>query len=295
MYVHESVTYTRCPDLESDAVEALVIRVTIPHAKPVFVAVVYRPPSAPVAWYGVFDDFIDRLCAQILQQDLHKLARWEVEYSMEFHPEKCNVLRVTRSRSPSIFNYTLHGTNLKSTESTKYLGVTLTKDLTWGKHIDIIRAKANQQLAFVRRNIRTQSSSTKEKLFNTLVRPHLEYAATVWDPHISKQKHSLEIVQRRAARWVTNRHHNTSSVTDMLHTLGWTSLEHRRATSRLCMLYQIYHGSIGIPHDPYILPYRHTPRPSRQTDMHTLSTYQCRTNYFKCSFFPQTIVAWQHE
>ena len=61
-YVHESVTYTRCPDLESDAVETLVIRVTIPHAKPV--AVVYRPPSAPVAWYGVFDDFIDRLCAQ---------------------------------------------------------------------------------------------------------------------------------------------------------------------------------------------------------------------------------------
>ena len=87
--------------------------------------------------------------------------------------------------------------------------------------------------------------------------PHLEYAATVWDPHISKQKHSLEMIQRRAARWVTNIHHNTSSVTDMLHTLGWTSLEHRRATSRLCMLFQIYHGSIGIPHDPYILPYRH--------------------------------------
>ena len=39
----------------------------------------------------------------ILQQDIHKLTRWEAEYSMEFHPEKCNVLRVTRSRSPSIF------------------------------------------------------------------------------------------------------------------------------------------------------------------------------------------------
>ena len=124
------------------------------------------------------------------------------------------------------------------------------------------------------------------------MRPHLEYAATVWDPHISKQKHSLEMIQRRAARWVTNRHHNTSSVTDILHTLGWTSLEHRHAISSLCMLFQIYHGSIGIPHDPYILPYRHTPWPSRQIDMHTLATYQCRTNYFKCSFFPQTIVAW---
>ena len=55
-------------------------------------------------------------------------------------------------------------------------------------------------------------------------------------------------------------------------------------------LFQIYHGSIGILHDPYIL--RHTPRPSRQTDMHILATYQCRTNYLKCYFFPQTIVAW---
>ena len=53
----------------------------------------------------------------------------------------------------------------------------------------------------------------------------------------------------------------------MLHTLGWTSLEQRRATNRLRMLFQLYHGYIGIPHDPYILPYRHTPRPSRQTDL----------------------------
>ena len=131
---------------------------------------------------------------------------------------------------PSMFYYTLHGTNLKSTESTKYLGVTLTKDLTWGKHVDNIRANAYQQLAFVRRNIMTRSSTTKEKLF-------LEYAATVWDPHISKQKHSLVMVQRRAARWVTNRHHNISSVSDMLHTLGWRSLEHRRDTSKLCTCY----------------------------------------------------------
>ena len=56
--------HTRCPDLESDAVETLVIHVTMLHAKSLFVAVVYRPPSAPVAWYGVFDDFMDRLCAQ---------------------------------------------------------------------------------------------------------------------------------------------------------------------------------------------------------------------------------------
>ena len=99
------------------------------------------------------------------------------------------------------------------------------------------------------------------------------------------------MVQRRAARWVTNRHHNTSSVTDMLHTLGWTSLEHRRATSRLCMLFQIYHSSIGmvmilisshtdILHDPHV----------KQICTYTIATYQCRTNYFKCSFSPKQLL-----
>jgi len=229
---------------------------------------------------------------ETLQHDLQKLAMWESEYSMEFHPKKCSVLRVSRSKTPSIFQYKLHGTTLETTESTKYLGVTLTKDLTWEKHITTIKAKANKQLAFVRRNIRTRSSATKEKLYSTLVRPHLEYAATVWDPQIQKHKSVLEMVQRRAARWVTNRHHNTSSVTEMIQRLGWRSLEHRRAIARLCMLYQIRDGSIAIPHDPYLLPHLHAPRSSRQTHTHTLATYQCRTNYFKHSFFPHTIVSW---
>ena len=160
-----------------------------------------------ILWSTVRSQITSSADHAILQQDLHKLARWEDEYSMEFHAQKCNVLRETRSRSPSIFNYTLHGTTLKSTESTKYLGVTLTKDLTWGKDVDNIRAKANKQLAFVRRNIRTRSSSRKEKLYNTLVRPHIEYATTAWDPHISKQKHSLEMVQRRAAKCLRHATH----------------------------------------------------------------------------------------
>ena len=64
VYVHESVTYTRCPDVESDEVEALFVCVSFPHAKSVLIAVVYRRPDAPVVWHGVLDDCIERLCAQ---------------------------------------------------------------------------------------------------------------------------------------------------------------------------------------------------------------------------------------
>ena len=50
---------------------------------------------------------------------------------MEFHPKKCNILRVTRSRCPSTYNYTLHATTLKELEEVKYIGITITKNLSW--------------------------------------------------------------------------------------------------------------------------------------------------------------------
>ena len=37
----------------------------------------------------------------------------------------------------------------------------------------------------------------------------------IWDPHTRTQINQIEKVQRRAARYVTNRYHNTSSVTDI--------------------------------------------------------------------------------
>ena len=37
----------------------------------------------------------------VLQQDLDALAEWESKSGGEFHPQKCSVLSVSRSRPPS--------------------------------------------------------------------------------------------------------------------------------------------------------------------------------------------------
>jgi hypothetical protein len=57
-----------------------------------------------------------------------------------------------------------------------------------------------------------------------MVRPVLEYGAAAWNPYKKEQSDTIEMVQRRAARYVTRRNHNTSSVTSMLEHLGWESL-----------------------------------------------------------------------
>ena len=72
---------------------------------------------------------------------------------MEFNPEKCEVLRIGRKRYIVRNDYVLHGKTLKSADSAKYLGVTLSTDLRWNRHIDNITHKANQTLGFLRKNL----------------------------------------------------------------------------------------------------------------------------------------------
>ena len=71
-------------------------------------------------------------------------------------------------------------------------------------------------LSLLRRNLPIQNTETKTLAYKSMVRSNLEYCASVWSPHTEKLKSKLEQVQRRTARYVTNRYHNTSSVSAML-------------------------------------------------------------------------------
>ena len=109
----------------------------------------------------------------ILQQDLHHLELWELTWGMEFHPGKCNSMSITRSRTSTENRYSLKGHILEDVKEAKYLGVTLSNDLTWNTHICNITGKANKLLGFLRRNLKVRNETTKENAYKTIVRSNL--------------------------------------------------------------------------------------------------------------------------
>ena len=154
-----------------------------------------------------------------LQRDLDSLAQWENQWDMAFHPDKCEVLQVTSKRDKLSHTYKLHNQDLKVVASTKYLGVTLEENCKFDAHINATVNAGNKMLGFIRRNIKVNSQRTKEMAYKMLVRPKVEYAASVWDPYTKSQISNLEENQRRAARFVLNDHKKCSSVTNMLKSL----------------------------------------------------------------------------
>ena len=224
-----------------------------------------------------------------LQSDLDKLAQWEDKWNMEFHPEKCSVLTVSKKKNPIKWNYKLHGHTLAHETSTKYLGCAISSDLDWGEHINNITSKASRSLGFLHRNLHISSKTIKEKAYMTLVRPQMEYATTVWDSYHQNQIDKIEKVQRRAARYVTSRHRNRSSVSEMIEELGWKNLQLRRKEARLAMFYKIVNNMVGIDKEKYL---QKPNRKSRHTQEHGYQIPSATKDCRKWSFFINTVRDW---
>ena len=66
----------------------------------------------------------------------------------------------------------------------KYLGITLSNDLEWSKHIATMTNKANSKLLFLHRNLKGCPEKLMQTAYFSLIRSFMEYGATVWDPKV---------------------------------------------------------------------------------------------------------------
>ena len=225
-----------------------------------------------------------------LQTDLTALEDWETKWQMRFHPEKCTVIRVCTNKSlRKITSYKLHDHVLDVVDCNKYLGVNISEDLNWKKHVNYTAAKASRTLGFLRRNLRDCSKEVRSSAYNAMVQPTLDYASTAWDPHTKEDINTLDKVQRRGARFVCNNYTDRTPgcVTAMLNSLEWIPLSTRRYHQRLIMLYKIQHFTVDIGQFNILRP-----GDSRTRGAYRLYQIPAVQSVYKYSFFPRTIQDW---
>ena len=118
----------------------------------------------------------------------------------------------------------------------------------WSKHIEAITARTNSTLGIMCCNIKKVSKSVKEQIHKVLIRPQLEYALSVWSLWFKQDIIELEKVQHHSAHFVYNNHWPMASVTAMLSSLNWETLEKCCCEKpHLCMLYKVINSVVEIP------------------------------------------------
>ena len=84
-------------------------------------------------------------------------------------------------------------------------------------------------------------------LYKSMVRPHLEYANSVWNPYLKKDLDKLEKVQRRATKLVPSLKDQPYPTRLLL--LDLPTLAYRRLRGDLVQVYKTLHGFQDVRSD----------------------------------------------
>ena len=150
-----------------------------------------------------------KFAANLLQQDLLKLATWCAKWRIKLNPKKTKVIIFSRSllARKAELNLTLYGEHLKIYPQVKFLGIIFDSKLTFQKHFEDVLERCNHRYHRLRLLVNKKwgpSPATLIQIYKQCVRPIFEYGSlstiTASDNIISKiqrlQNKFIRLAQR---------------------------------------------------------------------------------------------------
>jgi len=182
----------------------------------------------------------------ILNQCVKNVYEWSDTWLMKLNISKCKVLSVCRNSNKIVkYNYGFDIPNqgfvpLEHECMIKDLGVWMDSDLSFDDHVHEKIKMANKMLGIISRNFIDLDKASFLLLYKSLVRSHLEYAGSVWNPHKKGLIRDIENVQKRATKLI--RCCKKLSYEDRLVKLQLPTLKYRRFRGDMIEVFKILNG-----------------------------------------------------
>ena len=215
-----------------------------------------------------------------LQCDLDNMQEWCETWLLNLNLDKCKVMHIGRTLN-STYKMDISNTriDLCEVESEKDLGLWVTSSLKPSLHCVKAAAKATKILGMLKRTFPVMSKELFLFLYRIYVRPQLEYYVQLWSPYLARDIDTIEKVQRRATKLVSEL--VKLPYETRLRELGIYSLYCRRQRGDLIETYKLLNGYYNVDWTKF---FSLTPVPS--TRGHYAKLYkkpfklQLRSNFF---------------
>lgn len=116
------------------------------------------------------------------QSDLNLLSKWFKHNMLTVNVSKTNYI-IFSPKNKKLSNHPpliIDNYPINNTDQEKYLGLILDKKLTWQPHIEKIRAKLTALTGSLKSIVRCLPKRVRYTIYNTLVKPHIEYLTELW-------------------------------------------------------------------------------------------------------------------
>jgi ribonuclease P/MRP protein subunit RPP40 len=170
-----------------------------------------------------------------LRNDLHTLCHWSDDWLTLFNVDKCKVMHFGYNNT--ISSYYIGNTLLPSCTVERDLGIPIQDNIKVSEQCTRAANTANRVLGMINRTFSHKSKLPIDALYNSLVRPELDYYAQAWRPFLKKDIDLLVKVKRRASRMVQE--FRGWSYDQRLNFLKWSTLKHRRVRGDMIEVFKL--------------------------------------------------------
>lgn len=148
------------------------------------------------------------------QHLLGVVHQWGIRYGLSFNPSKTQLLLFTRKKKVKMKNFTMGGVSIGISNEVTYLGINLSSNLLWSKHLSNKVGKAKKALFAVRKLVGPSWGLCCKKskwLYTAIVRPIILYGSITWatSPITINILSSFSSLQRLAAMMISGGIHTT--------------------------------------------------------------------------------------
>lgn len=142
-----------------------------------------------------------------LDMSLELLHEYFTKWKLKLNGSKTDAILFTRKRQIPTRQLTINGHKIPWKQSVKYLGIILDTKLNWTTQTKALHQKGIKSLCGLSQILNRRSNLsayTKLRMYTTLIRPCITYAAPVWSSTCDSNFDKLQLVQNKALKTAFN-------------------------------------------------------------------------------------------
>ena len=182
-----------------------------------------------------------------LQNDMNAMYRWSETNNMVLNDLKFELLQYGRDNDLKLLGSykTPAGLKIDSKSEIKDLGVVMSSDLTFSKHINSVVSSVKDLIAWTLQTFYSRSQICMMTIWQSLILPRLDYGSQLWNPIRKADINALELLQRNFVKRIYGLGYLT--YWEQLIELGLYSLQRRRERYLIIYLWKIFENFVPNP------------------------------------------------
>ena len=136
-----------------------------------------------------------------LNSELIKVCEWLESNKLCLNVKKTKYMIFNRTQTEININLKINGVKLDQVTHFNFLGLNITNNLDWARHINNICNKLSRNIGILRRLRTKLPFNVIKMLYYTLIHPHLTYMILIWGHEnaeiLKKQKQAMRIIHSK--------------------------------------------------------------------------------------------------